>query len=113
MARRSSSTPWPDMLRTGLAIACVLIILAALICSFFGPVVFWPALLWPVIVLLGLAFERWRYRRAVPNVPKNFTPTGERFEDPESGHIFEVAFDAATGERRYVDTGVIPPASAG
>ncbi len=64
---------------------------------------FWPGTVWPVVLIIGLVFERWRYRPIETVVPANFSSTGERFEDPETGRVLEVYFDAASGERRYVD----------
>jgi hypothetical protein len=59
--------------------------------------------IWAVILLGGLAVERWRYKRlgAAPPGP-GWQPTGERFVDPASGRRVTVYFNPATGERRYV-----------
>jgi hypothetical protein len=54
-----------------------------------------------VVVILGTAFERWRYRNA-PSAAARWEPTGERFEDPATGEAMEVQYDRASGERRYV-----------
>lgn len=37
--------------------------------------------------------------------------TDERFVDPETGKLVSVWFDPDSGERRYVDESVAPPAS--
>lgn len=55
-------------------------------------------------IMLGTAFERWRYR-AAPPAGARWERTGERFEDPATGEILEVHYDRASGERRYVRTG--------
>jgi hypothetical protein len=60
------------------------------------------ALAMGALIVLGTAFERWRYR------PKNGRPaagweaTGERFEDPQTGKTVRVFYDPKSGERRYV-----------
>lgn len=54
-------------------------------------------------LVVALLIERWRYRRPA-SADRRFTATGERFEDPESGRVVEVLYDARTGERRYVPT---------
>ena len=55
------------------------------------------------LVLAGLLFENFRYRRLTRQAPgADFKPTGERFIDPESGKLVEVYGDPATGARRYV-----------
>jgi hypothetical protein len=54
------------------------------------------------LIFLGTMFERWRYR---PNDLKrgaDWEPTGERFEDPQSGKTLQVFYDPRTGERHYV-----------
>ncbi|HEX5459469.1 MAG TPA: hypothetical protein VFX20_05810 [Steroidobacteraceae bacterium] len=52
-------------------------------------------------VILGTAFERWRYHDAPP-AGASWERTGERFEDPATGEIMEVHYDRASGARRYV-----------
>ncbi len=58
---------------------------------------------WAVVLLLGLAIERWRYKRlgATPPGP-GWQKTDERFVDPETGRLVTVYFHPATGERRYI-----------
>jgi hypothetical protein len=55
-------------------------------------------------IILGTAFERWRYRNAPP-AGACWERTGERFEDPATGETMEVQYDRASGERRYVRMG--------
>lgn len=55
-------------------------------------------------IILGTAFERWRYRNAPPT-GASWERTGERFEDPATGETMEVQYDRASGERRYVPVG--------
>jgi hypothetical protein len=58
-------------------------------------------------IILGTAFERWRYRNAPP-AGARWERTGERFEDPATGETMAVEYDRASGERRYVRTGESP-----
>ena len=56
-----------------------------------------------MLLVLGLAIERWRYkpvRRERPDA--RWKDTGERFVDPESGQLTAVYFDPASGERHYL-----------
>jgi len=55
-------------------------------------------------ILLGTAFERWRYRKTPP-AGARWERTEERFEDPATGETMEVHYDRVSGERRYVRTG--------
>lgn len=56
-----------------------------------------------LLLVVGLAIERWRYkpvRREVPDA--RWKDTGERFIDPETGLLTGVYFDPARGERHYI-----------
>lgn len=58
---------------------------------------------WAVLLLVGLVFERWRYKRVSGARPgPDWQATGERFVDPETGKLVIVYFHPSTGERRYV-----------
>jgi hypothetical protein len=47
--------------------------------------------------------ERWRYKPLGEHSPgPDWTATGERFVDPETGKLVAVYFHPASGERRYV-----------
>jgi hypothetical protein len=56
-----------------------------------------------LIFTLGILFERWRYKPAKSPQAARGLPTGERFIDPKSGALMEVYYDAASGERSYVE----------
>ena len=56
-----------------------------------------------VLIVLGTAFERWRYRGGDARPGASWQPTGERFQDPQSGRTVQVLYDPVSGERRYVD----------
>jgi hypothetical protein len=69
----------------------------------------WLAILLPQLLLgglllvVGLAIERWRYkplREARPD--PRWLDTGERFVDPESHALVAVYHDPADGSRHYV-----------
>jgi hypothetical protein len=54
------------------------------------------------LIVLGTLFERWRYRPDDSRPGAGWEPTGERFEDPETGKTLQVFYDPRSGERRYV-----------
>jgi len=62
-----------------------------------------PALLFGLALLLGIVFERWRYRTA-SRPDARWQKTSERFTDPHTGQLVEVFYDPQSGERLYVDT---------
>ena len=55
-------------------------------------------------IVVGTAFERWRYRTSSPPGAQ-WEHTGERFEDPTTGETMDVQYDRSTGERRYIRAG--------
>lgn len=62
----------------------------------------WPMAIWGSVATLALWIERWRYRRIERERDGgHWQATGERFEDPETGEVVEVLYDAHSGERRY------------
>jgi hypothetical protein len=94
------------MLRLVCIVICLGLLLVTLIAALFGSPLVWPGIVTPLVVLLGLVFERWRYAKLQQHAPSRFEATDERFADPESGNIVEVYFDRESGERRYIDSGV-------
>jgi hypothetical protein len=54
------------------------------------------------LLVLGTAFERWRYQPKNAHPAAGWQPTGERFEDPETGRTVQVYYDPQSGARRYV-----------
>ncbi|MBV8974202.1 MAG: hypothetical protein JOY74_03695 [Sinobacteraceae bacterium] len=62
------------------------------------------------VIVLGILFERWRYRPNDPRAEAGWQPTGERFQDPHSGKTLQVYYDPRSGERRYVSESD-PPSS--
>lgn len=103
MARRSSSTRRPDMLRNVL-LALGLAWLAVGTWLTLYDAAGWPMLILPAVLVAGILFERVHYRgNASEPLDPNWRPTNERFLDEASGRPVTVWFNAATGERRYVD----------
>jgi hypothetical protein len=54
------------------------------------------------VIVLGTVFERWRYRPDSAGPEARWQPTGERFQDPQTGQTVQVFYDPRSGERRYV-----------
>jgi hypothetical protein len=63
------------------------------------------------VIVLGTVFERWRYRPDNARRGADWQPTGERFEDPQTGKTVQVFYDPRSGERRYVNESDLPPAT--
>lgn len=96
------------MLRRVLLIIGSLFLLGALLAfvSGHGHVVFLQLLVFGAILVLGVAFESWRYKRVQPGrIEPHWQDTGERFVDPETGRMTAVYFDPRTSERHYVAVG--------
>ena len=55
-----------------------------------------------LVLLLGVVFERWRYRSET-RPGARWQKTSERFTDPQTGRVVEVLYDPQSGERRYVE----------
>jgi hypothetical protein len=56
-----------------------------------------------LLLVVGLAIERWRYKPVRREVPDpRWKDTGERFVDPETGLLTGVYFDQVRGERHYI-----------
>jgi len=62
-----------------------------------------------LLIVIGTVFERWRYRAHDVRPGAGWEPTGERFEDPQSGKTLRVFYDPRSGERRYVSDSESPP----
>ncbi len=95
---------------TPLRIVVAAIAVAALLAGFsiyaHDPMAFIPAIWFGIIgiaLLIGVLFERVRYKHLVRESPAGSSPTQERFIDPASGKLVQVYFNAATGERSYVE----------
>lgn len=106
MAPPSCLSQAPErMLRKALYVVGFLLLALVVILAMSGVLMafWWQLLVLGVILVLGLTFERWRYKppsHAAPNPA--WTDTGERFVDPASGQLTGVWFDPASGERHYL-----------
>ncbi len=93
------------ILRT-IVLIIAIIAFAGALCGTLVDVGVWPSLLFTSLLFIGVAFERVRYGAAQRRpVDGAWRETAERFIDDESGRPVTVWFDAATGKRRYVDSG--------
>ncbi len=90
------------MLRIGLLIFGIGLTVAGLVLFIQGKCAYEPFLIWGTVLVIVVLFERWRYRRNEHDHDRQWQPTGERFEDPETGQTTEVHYDPVSGERRYV-----------
>ncbi|HYB66362.1 MAG TPA: hypothetical protein VEC59_14065 [Steroidobacteraceae bacterium] len=61
------------------------------------------------LIVLGTVFEG-RYRHGDARPEARWQPTGERFQDPQTGKTVQVFYDPGSGERRYVSDSQGPPA---
>jgi len=58
---------------------------------------------WALVLLVGLAIERWRYKAILGAPPgPEWRSNGERFVDPETGRMVAVYEEPASGRRVYV-----------
>jgi len=87
------------------ALGCVGLCLGALILLLGGPVSPGISLLvLGLILALGIAYERVRYKAHAPRAPgPGWQKTEERFIDPETGRPVTVYFRPTDGERMYVE----------
>lgn len=93
------------MLRNVLLIIGGTLIATALVAGFAGSWGFAAfCLVWGVILVFGIIYERVAYKTIVDKVPdgKGWTRTTERFVDPKSGQTVTVHVKPLTGERAYV-----------
>ena len=56
-----------------------------------------------VLIVVGVLFERWRYKPSVQAAGADFVATEERFIDTDTGRPVRVWVDPKSGERRYVE----------
>jgi hypothetical protein len=64
------------------------------------------------LIVLGTVFERWRCRPNNARPGADWQPTGERFEDPQTGKTVQVFYDSRSGERHYVSDSELPRSSS-
>lgn len=94
------------MLSTIVSLVGAMLVLASVVAAIVGGVfaLFIPQLLLGgLLLVVGLAIERWRYKTIVSGRPNpGWTDTGERFVDPETSVLTAVYLDTTTGERHYL-----------
>lgn len=94
------------MLAIVLYVIGALLLLAAVVTVVMGGalVVILPQLIIGGLILVGgLAIERWRYKPVLDAQPDpRWSDTGERFVDHTTGKLVAVYFDPANGERHYL-----------
>jgi hypothetical protein len=91
------------VLRTALLLcACALVLAGVLLLAIGQPEPGAYALGLGGVIVLGTVFERWRYRPNGARPGAGWEPTGERFQDPQTGKTVQVFYDPRSGERRYV-----------
>lgn len=84
----------------GFAVLCLLGAMAMLVSGRQGGA---QLLVLGLVLVVGLKFERWRYKRVQPGrIQPHWQDTGERFVDPETGRTTAVYFDPHTSERHYI-----------
>jgi hypothetical protein len=59
-----------------------------------------------VLIIVGVLFERSRYRPTITSPGDHWQISGEKFKDPTSGKTMQVAYDPKTGQRNYIE---MPP----
>jgi len=97
------------MLRTFIQAFAFIVLLCAMAMVVIQPAA-WPALVFAGLLVLGTLWERFYYRGGtVHGEGGRWQATAERFLDEESGRPVTVWFNPATGERRYVEQGGVPP----
>jgi hypothetical protein len=90
------------MLRTAVLLFGILaLVIGACLCTTTARAAGMQVLASGALLIIGLVFERWRYKNKAASRSGNWQPTGERFVDPESGQKVQVLYDAQSGERRY------------
>jgi hypothetical protein len=93
-------------LRLILIQVCLALLVLSVLLVVFVSVAFLQLTILSAVILAGLSFEARRYSRSFKDADtRRWQMTDEKFIDPESGHLMQVRFDPATGDRDYVDLG--------
>jgi len=91
------------MLRNAVLGFAVVVLVFCVLASAAGETAAWVPIIWCVIVVAGIVFERYRYKPLEPGVPgAGWERTGERFVDDDTGRTVTVYLQKETGERQYV-----------
>lgn len=62
-----------------------------------------PLIVFGLMLVIGVLFERGRYRTSATASDPDEEPTGEVFDDPTTGTRVTVLYNKRTGARRYVE----------
>lgn len=99
-------------LRCALFIFAIGLIVVGLLPLLDGQALIGPTV-WGAILLVALLIERWRYvaPTELTTASQGWQLTDEKFVDPETGTVMQVAYHAESGARRYVP--IAPATSPG
>ncbi len=91
------------MLRTLVLVAAMILLTIGVVATALD-LASWPMVAGPLVLVIGIVFERARYGASRPRPQENgWVETPERFIDDASGRAMSVWYKPATGERRYTD----------
>lgn len=94
-------------LRVTVAIAAALLLAAGVVLMIAVNRLFVQLAVSGAVILAGVLFEARRYQRRT-RATSGWQMTEEKFLDPTTGHLMQVRYNPATGERDYVDLGPRP-----
>jgi len=98
------------MLRSLVLAVGVLCLAGGIVALLFGLPPFFVLLVWGVLLVCGVVFERVRYKPLKDAAPgPGWEKTPERFIDDATGDEVAVYVRPSTGERAYVKDGAAPP----
>jgi len=91
------------MLRKAVLGFAVVVLVFCILATAAGETEAWVPVIWAVIVVAGIVFERYRYKPLEVGLPgPGWERTGERFVDDDTGRTVTVYLQKETGERQYV-----------
>jgi hypothetical protein len=56
-----------------------------------------------ILIIVGVIFERQRYRPKIDMSTGTWQTTGEKFQDPVTKKMMDVLYNPVTGQRDYVE----------
>ncbi len=101
------------MLRMAVILFAVVLIMVGVGSWMVNGAASFPMVIWGVILMAVMLFERWRYGHTAAGASEEWQATDERFIDPETGQLTQVMYNARTGDRSYraiADNSEAPPA---
>jgi hypothetical protein len=91
------------MLRSAVLGFAIVVLLVCVLSVAMGKIGAWVPIVWSLIVVAAIAFERFRYKPLAQQLPgPGWEKTAERFVDDETGKTVTVYINRQTGERQYV-----------